>query len=354
MDVQTQPRIGLASSALVLTIALVVVSLIEVDTFTGVVSLVALSCIPVQVVLAVHWTHDTRPGSRLAEHSRQARGAILSAIMLGVGVTAAVFFQATLGGGQGAHFPPLAMFSIVAIIATFWLAIVLGGWPFVLLRSRPAASVCLLLACYTVAYLLFQTLFNFQFLTSSPLYVAALDPSGLFDAWHVLVFLATAITGMFLLPSFAFWPLARTTQPVRGLIWTAICLAWAGVLFTLGVGAFDLDVVTFLIRIPIPMLFGGLIVLNVLGGSLYNYVKQPLKGMLTMTTSMAIGSALMLVFQAASLTLSDTLSWGPPIYQSELWLASATLAITFPLLAIHADFFGFWPLRSALSVTAKE
>jgi hypothetical protein len=35
-----------------------------------------------------------------------------------------------------------------------------------------------------------------------------------------------------------------------------------------------------------------------------------------------------------------------PTYEGELWIASATLAITFPLLATHTDFFDHWPLRS--------
>jgi hypothetical protein len=35
-----------------------------------------------------------------------------------------------------------------------------------------------------------------------------------------------------------------------------------------------------------------------------------------------------------------------------VWIASATLAFTFPLLATHADFFDHWPLRTAAPVEA--
>jgi hypothetical protein len=38
---------------------------------------------------------------------------------------------------------------------------------------------------------------------------------------------------------------------------------------------------------------------------------------------------------------------GPPSYDRELWLASAMLAVTFPMMVAYANFFQFWPFRSA-------
>jgi hypothetical protein len=95
--------------------------------------------------------------------------------------------------------------------------------------------------------------------------------------------------------------------------------------------------------VPIPLLFGGLIVPNVLRGSLYDRVKQPLRGVLNVVTIAAVGSGLLMLFHALSPLISGALPSGPPAYQLEIWLASATLGITFPLLIVHAEFLDFWP-----------
>lgn len=253
-------RIGVASTALVVVVSLVFIAVFDVDTFTGWVGYIALSCTPIQVVLAVHWAHDLPPA--LARQPRLIRGAVLLSITLAVGVGAALLFGAMIGGGNGPHFPPLVMFSIVAIVASFWLAIVLGGWPFTLLKNKTATLIAMLIASYVVAFTLFRALFNFSFLRSTPIYVEGLDPRGAFNAWYALAFLVTAITGMFLVLSFDFWPFARITGPARGAVWTVVCLLWGTVLFAVGVGLLGIDVVQFLVRVPIPLLFGGLIVLT--------------------------------------------------------------------------------------------
>lgn len=336
-----QRKIGVASSASVVMASLVLSAFLDVDTFTGVVSFFFTSCTPVLVVLAVHWVHDLPPV--LAQRSRTVRGGALLAITLAVGAVAAVFSEAIVGGGNGAHFPPLVMFAIVTVVTSLWLAIVCGGWLFVLLQNKLAALASLLIACYVIAYLLFRTLFDFSFLKGTPVYVAPLDPAGAFGAWNAVTFLITAITGLFLVRSFDFWLFGRTGRAARGLLWTVVCLGWAVVLFYPGVELFDIDVVTFLVRVPIPLVFGGLIVLDVLGGSLYDGVRQPFRGVLNMVTIMAVGSALVMVYQMASRLIGGVLPSGPPTYPLEIWLASATLGISFPALIIQAKLFDYWP-----------
>jgi hypothetical protein len=337
-------RPGLSSAALVLATSLAVILLSEVDTFTGVIAYVAMCCTPALVVINVHGTHDLPPA--LAQLPRWARGSILSGIILAVGSVAAGLLDATVGGGRGPHFPPLVMFAILVIVTTFWLAIVLGGWPFTLLKNRVAALGALLLACYAIAYVLFRLLFNFSFLQSAPIYVAGLDPGGAFNAWYALIFLITCITGLFLVRSFDFWLFSGTTQPVRGLIWTVVCLVWGTALFSTAVGVLDADVVAFLVWVPIPFLFGSIIVHNVLHGALFERFSQPFEGVLNVVTSVAIGTALMLVFRVLSPLSGEILAAGAPAYQLEIWLANATLGLTFPLLVCHAELFQFWPFTA--------
>lgn len=38
----------------------------------------------------------------------------------------------------------------------------------------------------------------------------------------------------------------------------------------------------------------------------------------------------------------------------EVWLASALLAVTFPLLSVVIDCFGFWPARRAVADAVRD
>jgi hypothetical protein len=62
-------------------------------------------------------------------------------------------------------------------------------------------------------------------------------------------------------------------------------------------------------------------------------------------TAAVIGTALALLYGALSPALSGPLTPGPPGNDFERWLASALLAVTFPLLIFYAEFFEFWPLK---------
>lgn len=46
--------------------------------------------------------------------------------------------------------------------------------------------------------------------------------------------------------------------------------------------------------------------------------------------------------------ITGTLAPGLPAYDFEIWLATALLSVTFPLLVFfYAEFFKLWPLREA-------
>ncbi|MBS0282101.1 MAG: hypothetical protein JSR25_13120 [Proteobacteria bacterium] len=38
---------------------------------------------------------------------------------------------------------------------------------------------------------------------------------------------------------------------------------------------------------------------------------------------------------------------GGPRYELELWVATALLAVTFPLIVVVTGYFDFWPLKRA-------
>jgi hypothetical protein len=241
--------------------------------------------------------------------------------------------------------------TIVSVVVTFWGAIMWGGWPFTAWIKNPvAAGLALLAACYAVNYALFRVFFNFDFLRDAPVYVESLDPRGLFAGWDALVFYLAAIGVMFLMLHFDLWPLTKfprvMKQPALGIVWTLVCLALGGAAFYLGVVAMGMDVVRFMATVPVPFIFGTIVVLNMLQNSLFGRFEQPLKGVLNAAAAAVVGTGLAAMYRALMPTVTGALASGPPPYEAEIWLASALLGVTFPFLILHAEFFRFWPLKS--------
>jgi hypothetical protein len=154
---------------------------------------------------------------------------------------------------------------------------------------------------------------------------------------------------MFLMLCFELWPLSKRPalmkQPVLGLIWTASVLGIGAASLFIGEGLFGMDAPLFMVRVPIPFVFGTIIVMNMFQNSLFARFSQPLRGLLNAAAAAVIGVVLARLFGALAPILSGPIASGPPGYTFEIWLASALLAVTFPFLIIFAELFQFWPLR---------
>jgi len=108
-----------------------------------------------------------------------------------------------------------------------------------------------------------------------------------------------------------------------------------------------MDVMVFLVTVPIPYIFGTIIVLNVFQNSLASNLTQPAKGIVNAILVAIIGTLLAQLYRALVPTVSGALNSGPPTYDLEIWLASALLSVTFPLLIFFAEFLKFWPLAKS-------
>ena len=345
-----QPALGVMATLITVAIALGFISLFSFQVFAGWVAYLLISFIPMQIVIAVTW------GSKLprfaAARSQPVKGVLLVIVALAAGAIVAPVHQATVGGGIGPPPPMAAMCIILSVIVTFWAAIMWGGWPFTAIIKNPvAAGLVMLVACYLVNYLLFRFFFDYSFMQGAPVYQPGLDPHGLFHAWNALVFAITALAVMFLMLGFELWPLTKwpplMKQPVLGLVWTALALALGGVAYSLGVKVAGMDVVAFMVRAPIPFIFGTIIVLNMMQASLFAKSAQPLKGVLNATASAVIGILLALGYGLLAPSVTGPVKSGPPGYDFEIWLASALLGVTFPFLIFFAEFFQMWPLQKA-------
>ena len=342
-----QPLLGIVATAFIVVVSLSFVSLFELPTFTGWVSYFLLCVIPMQIITVVMW--GSNPGFA-AKQQQPMKGLTLTIATLVVGVIVAVVSFITIGGGVNPPTPMLAMCSIVSVVITFWAAIMWGGWPFTAMFKNPiVAGLATLVACYVVNYLLFRVFFDYGFMQGAPVYVPAQDPQGLFPAWHALVFYLTCLSAMFLILNFDLWPLTNfpgvMKQPTLGAVWTLIVLLFGAVVFYIGVGVLGMDPVVFMVRVPVPFIFGTIVVLNMLKGSLFAKQKQPVKGILNVVTVILVGQILSRVYGALAPTVTGPVNPGPPAYDFEIWLASALLSVTFPFLIFYAEFFQFWPLQ---------
>jgi hypothetical protein len=343
-----QPALGIVSSLFVIAVSLGFIALFAFPTFATWVAFLTISFIPMEIVISVTWgcNHPAFAASR----PQPAKGILLALLALAVGAVVAAVHFTTVGGSINPPPPMLAMCMITSVIVTFWLAIMWGGWPFTRLIKNPiGAGFAMLVASYAINYALFRLLFGYGFMQGAPVYVPALDPHGLFNAWNVLVFYVTAIAIMFLMLNFDLWPFTKSPalmkQPTLGIVWTIVMLAAGWLVFWFGVYEMKMDVVSFMVRVPIPFIFGTIIVLNMMHGSLFGKLQQPVKGILNAIASAAVGVILARIYEALAPVVSGKVNPGPPSYDFEIWLASALLAVTFPFLIFYAEFFRMWPLH---------
>jgi hypothetical protein len=345
-----QPGLGIAATILVMAIALGFVSLFSFPTFAGWVGYLMLCTIPTQIVMIVTW--GTMQPAFAGNAAQPVKGILLTLVCAVIGMIVAAALIYLVGAGVTPPPPIVAHWVIVAVPIMFWAAIIWGGWPFTrLIRSPMLAGLTMLIAVYIVNFVLFRIFFNYEFMAGAPVYVASLDPHGMYNGWSALVFIVTALAGMFLVIAFDLWPMttvpAIMQQPVLGIVWTGICLAFASVAMYVGLNVMHMDVVRFLVRVTVPLIFGSIVVLNMFQNSLSGSLKQPLKGLVNVVLIVAIGVGLARVYEALMPRVTGQLAYGPPTYDFEIWLASALLSVTFPFLMFYAAFFGYWPLAKS-------
>jgi hypothetical protein len=340
-----QPALGLVASAIVMAIALAYISLFSVGTFLGWVSFFMLGLIPMQVVAVVLWGGNP---SFVSGMSQPLKGLALVLLTVVVSIVATAVAYVVVGEGVNPPGPIPSHFAVVVVPTTFWLAIMMGGWPITSRNTNPiSAGLVVVVVAYLLTLLEFRLLFNYDFMKDAPVYLAS-APHGLFNAILALVFHVTALAVMFLVLCFDLWPLTSSPaimkQPILGLVWSAIALGGAALAMWIGIGIFGMDPMAFLTGVTAPFIFGSIIMLNMLQNSLFATLTQPLKGLANAIGAAVLGVVLAHFYVALVPLVSGTLASGPPAYDLEVWLANALLSVTFPFLIYYAVFFGYWPL----------
>jgi hypothetical protein len=321
-----QPLLGIVASTLVIAFSLAFISLFSFPVLAGWVSYILQCLIPAQIMVAILWKGEHPSFARRL--SQPLKGLVLVLVTGLAGVVIAPTFFYLIGGGVSPPTPGLIQFTVVSVVTMFWLSIIWGGWPFSAWTAKPvAAGVVTLAVCYVLTVASFRLF---------------LAPHGLFNAWSALTVQVTALVVMFVMLNFDLGPRA---QPLRGLVWTALALGGGLILFELGTGMAGMDPVVFLTRVPIPYIFGTIIVGNMFQDSLFGRLTQPLKGIANTVAAAVVGSALAQMYGALAGAVTGPLPSGAPTYEFEIWVASSLLSVTFPFLIFFAEFFRFWPLK---------
>jgi hypothetical protein len=345
--IATQPFCGIIATVAMLGLALAFAALFEFHTFTTWVGFLLLCTTPAQLVISIHGGARYPAFAARAPQPLQGIHFTLATVLIAAAAAAAAL--RLVGGGVTPPTPVALHFAIFAIVTTLWLVAVWQGWPVTLLTASPlGAGVAILVLSYAVAFVLFRVLFDYGFMAQAPVYVAAIDPRGAFNAWQVLVFGVTTLAAILLIVCFELWPMTRfpriMRQPLLGLVFSLYALLIAAILRAACVDGLGMDVVEFLVAVPIAFIIGAIIVLNMLQQSLYRRTPQPLKGVLLAATSAAVGGTTYWLYATLATVIAGPLASGPPAYALQIWIATAILSVALPFLLTALDYFKLWPL----------
>lgn len=354
-----QPMLGLIGTIVTVGLSLAISTAFHPDTFGSWVGFLTMCAVPAQIVVGLVW-QNSYPGflTRLPQPARGA--AILLILVAAVGVIAPATLH-LVGGGVTPPTPFLNMYIIMSIVATFWLVAVFQCWPAAAISTHPAAvGLGTLAFAYLAAWVVFRAGFDFQAMAGAPFYVAALDPHGAIPAWHILSYAVTSVAIIMGLVLLDFWPFSALAgkvpalgkQPVFGLIVAAVVLPLAGLIWTAGVRLAGMDAVDYLVRVPVSFVFGTFIVLTLFQTAPFQRLAQPAKGLALIAGSAVLAVATYRLYRFVALAAMGEIPAGPPTYGLDLWIATAMLSITFPLIVAY-DGFGFWPFARAAKATPE-
>ncbi|WP_437883251.1 hypothetical protein [Pseudomonas sp. LRF_L74] len=347
LSLGNQPFLGGVGLGCVIVLSLALIGCFSGAFFATWVTFFVVCCVPVQIVLAMLW-RGQYPGW-LKQLAQPWRGLALVAMSLAGGALIASLVFFTQAREVGPPTPFTLMYVIFCVLLSFWLVIIWECWPLSrLLRHPLALGLATLLVAYLLGYRLFAWLFDFSAMAGAPFYRAELDPQGLAPAFEILAFAVTTVGVTFACVLLGFWPLGsrlQGLQPWAGLARSALVLGLSAALYLGATRLLGIAAVPFMVHGAIALLFGCLVPLLAFEGELFGRLAQPLRGLLQLLVALLAGAVLPRLYWVAGPWLSGPMSAGAVDYAHEFWLASALLAMTFPVLVAFSQFFDFWPLR---------
>ena len=338
-----QPLTGLLGLVLVVLVSWAAIGSVSAGFFATWATFFLVCCVPPQIVLAMVW-RSQYPGW-LNGLGQPWRGlAQLALTLLAAALIASLVFV-TQAQQVGPPTPFTLMYVIFCVLVTFWLVLVWECWPLAAWVRQPLVlGLGILVVAYLLGYGLFRLLFDFSALAGAPFYLDRLDPHGALPALEILAFSVTTVAVTFACLLLDFWPVSRISgQPWAGLARSAWVLLVSAVFNFAGTRGLGIEPVPFMARGAIALLFGVLVPLLMFEGQLF--AGRAGRGVLQLLVAIVAGALLSSLYWVLAPWISGPMDAGAPGYTREFWLASALLAMTFPLLVVLSQFFDFWPMR---------
>jgi hypothetical protein len=355
-----QPLLGAVMAIIAIALALFVCRSFAPPVLGSWVAELIMSAIPAQIVIGLVW--QSRYPGFIANLTQPAKGIAILGVMAVAAAIMTPVILALVGGGLTPPLPFAIMFTILSVCTCFWAVAVFQCWPFTALGSHPALiGGGVFVLAYVAAWVLFHFGFDFAAMKGAPFYAEALDPKGALPAWSVLAFTVTTVSVIMWFVMLDFWPTATIAaaipalgrQPLFGLVSGALVLALSWGLWTVFVGLLGMDVVDYMVRVPVSGLFGEFIMLVMMQTAPFQTVKQPVKGLILLVVVAVLALIMYAAYRAAALALVGPMAAGAPGYDLDLWIATAMLSVTFPIFVALGDGFAFWPLSRAKAQAAE-
>ncbi|WP_424192003.1 hypothetical protein ACMYR3_11030 [Ampullimonas aquatilis] len=343
---------GLATF-LVVSLSLFACISVKPELLMGWVTLFLVSMVPTQMIISLLWRCEYPQFIAVLQQPVRGLMFILFTLIAGciIGFGALKF----IGGNISPPTPFVNMYLIFTVPIALWLIIPFQAWPLKLIfKNQGTLGIALMVSTYVLAYLLFQILFSFGFLSEAPFYRKMLDPDGLYMAWNPLALSIATVAIVLIFVLLDFWPITAlskvfpsiTKQPLFGianLLLTALTVFLMWFCFVVWGG---MDVVTFQTEVCVSLIFGLFIVLIMFEGLPVMNLFQPFRGLIMTAIACVIAKGMLNLYQAVLLN-NFLLASGRPTYSMEIWLASSMLAVTFPTMVMYANYLQFWPLSTS-------
>lgn len=318
------------------------------DIFVGWVSFAFMCATPFQIMQAIVW-HNGIPNG-LNKLAQPLKGLSLMAMFFLASVIVMAILYYTVG--QGMLSPILIHFVIQSVVVSLFVIIAFACWPISLFCKHPVAlGIVTLIYCYLLNFGLFALFYDYQFFAALPFYQHSFDPGGIFNGITALTFAVTCASVLMLTTLFDFWPLSQLTQsdkqPLQGVLLTLMIVLIAYGMYALFVTKLAMDPMDFMVKGPVCIIFGTFLVQNMLQFQLFSELPQPRKGIFKSLICLAGALIMYQLYQwALPLLAGESLQAGPEHgYGKEIWIASAMLGITFPVINFVSGGFGFWPVK---------
>lgn len=347
-----QPVLGIVGIFVVVFIAFGIITWFKPETFIPWAGELAMCLIPTSIIIGMVWQANyPAPAASLAQ---PLKGVYLLFFNMLIGALVAGYSIKTVGAFVTPPTPPLIFFTIMTVIMTFWCVVVWGCWPATAIKGNHPAFVGFgtLIVSYAVAYILWKTLFNFDFMKGAPFYDAVAPPSGAFFAFWSLAFFLTCLAVILAWVELDFWPLSSIPpkapafgkQPVWGIVVSIIVMIVSLIIQRIFIDGIGMDIFVYTLKVPICIIFGEFIMLLLMQTAPVQTMKQPGKGIVLIILNIILAVVMYYIYYWLHTHVAGTLPGGPPSYIQELWIATALLGFTFPVIASFTGFFNFWPL----------